>query len=335
MIRRRGNPRDVSPADFPRDGGSRDKILFLLRFAVQAPSFHNTQPWKFSVDRDRVGVLLDRARWLAFSDPDGRDLRLSIGCAIENLVVAARYFGYDPQVTYQPRTTNPDLIAMVDLSRREPVNPRRRGSIEPLLGRRTGYPATDSRPLTPSMLDDMERACGSDDAQLVFSREPGVRAAAADLFRRANAQQLADGGVRAEAAEWMAHGEYGISRLVARGGRFALPHLERSLEREAGRIAEAPVLGVILTTADDAVARVKAGRALQRAWIAAAAWKVSLRPASAICALPETREQLARLVAAPSGTCAQIAFRLGYSESEASRTGRRPVEAVTVAIPLG
>lgn len=332
---RRRDPRDVSPADFPREGGARDKILFLLRFAVQAPSFHNTQPWKFSVDRDRVGVLVDRARWLAFSDPDGRDLRLSVGCAIENLVAAARCFGYDPQVAYQPRATSPDLVAMVDLSRREPVSPRRLAAIEPLLGRRTGYPATDSRPVTPSVLDDMERACGSDDAQLLFSREPGVRAAAAELFRRANAEQLADGNVRAEAADWMAQGEYGISRLVARAGRFALPHLERSLEREAGRIAAAPVLGVILTAADDPVARVKAGRALQRAWIAAATWKVSLRPASAICALPATREQLARIVDARPGACAQIAFRLGYGESEASRTGRRPVEAVTVAVPLG
>ena len=58
----------VDAGDFPRSGTRHDQATFLLRYAVLAPSSHNTQPWKFRVDE-----LTVRADALQFADPEWRE----------------------------------------------------------------------------------------------------------------------------------------------------------------------------------------------------------------------------------------------------------------------
>ena len=72
----------------------------LLRYATLAASSHNTQPWRFELDGDRIRVFADTSRQLRVADPDRRELFLSVGCAVENLVVAAEHYGYATTVTY-------------------------------------------------------------------------------------------------------------------------------------------------------------------------------------------------------------------------------------------
>ena len=93
-------PRQIKEHDFPRDGDSVEKLKFLLRYAILAPSSHNTQPWKFSVAEDEIRVLVVRTRWLKVADPDQRELYISVGCALENLLIAAEHFGYGHQVAF-------------------------------------------------------------------------------------------------------------------------------------------------------------------------------------------------------------------------------------------
>ncbi len=58
------DPSKVDEAHFPTDGLLADRLRFLLRYAVLAPSSHNTQPWKFRVSGDRIDVFVDLERWL-------------------------------------------------------------------------------------------------------------------------------------------------------------------------------------------------------------------------------------------------------------------------------
>ena len=51
-----GDPWDVAEAEFPANGAPADKLRFFLRYAVLAPSRHNTQPWRFEV-RDNTVAL--------------------------------------------------------------------------------------------------------------------------------------------------------------------------------------------------------------------------------------------------------------------------------------
>ena len=74
----------------------------LVGAAVLAPSHWNAQPWRFEVDADELRVLLDPRRVLPLDDPDQRFAQMSLGAALENLLVAARAWGQQPTVRYLP-----------------------------------------------------------------------------------------------------------------------------------------------------------------------------------------------------------------------------------------
>lgn len=72
---------------------------FLVAQAVKAPSGHNTQPWKFRQNESAVDIHPDFDRRLPVVDPDDRELFVSLGCAAENLCLAAQTKGYKSVVS--------------------------------------------------------------------------------------------------------------------------------------------------------------------------------------------------------------------------------------------
>ncbi len=86
----------------------------LIRYATLAPSGHNAQPWKFAIEGNTIRILPDYRHCLPAVDPQNRELWISLGCALENVVIAANATGYEAQVTYP--TPGADFIA-VNLTR--------------------------------------------------------------------------------------------------------------------------------------------------------------------------------------------------------------------------
>ena len=52
----------VDDADLPAAGNTADLLRFALRYALLAPSSHNSQPWLFGVDGKIVELYVDRSR---------------------------------------------------------------------------------------------------------------------------------------------------------------------------------------------------------------------------------------------------------------------------------
>ncbi|QTF93003.1 hypothetical protein, partial [Halomonas sp. BM-2019] len=77
-------------------------ITSLIHHATLAPSGHNTQPWRFSADHDTIRIYPDLGRRLPIVDPDDHALYISLGCALENLVIAATHHGLAATVDYFP-----------------------------------------------------------------------------------------------------------------------------------------------------------------------------------------------------------------------------------------
>ena len=71
---------NVNESDFPANASSEEKLTFLLRYAILAPSSYNTQPWRFNISGNEIDVFADRSRWLQVADADQRELYLSLGC---------------------------------------------------------------------------------------------------------------------------------------------------------------------------------------------------------------------------------------------------------------
>jgi hypothetical protein len=104
---------EICEQDFPGTAPIETQLRFLLGYAILAPSTRNTQPWRFAVEVNTVHLFADFGRGQRVSDPDGRQLYISLGCALENLLVAAEYFGFRHEVRYFPECGNAELAASV------------------------------------------------------------------------------------------------------------------------------------------------------------------------------------------------------------------------------
>src|SRR5262245_2815128 len=69
-------------------------IHSILYCASLAPSGHNAQPWKVRLVDGELLIGTDPARWLPKVDPANREVALSLGAFLENLIAAAPHFGY-------------------------------------------------------------------------------------------------------------------------------------------------------------------------------------------------------------------------------------------------
>lgn len=74
-------------------GESPNDYRELVRYATLAASSHNTQPWIFKLEPKQIQVLPDLSRRCPAVDPDDHHLYASLGCATENLLLAARAGG--------------------------------------------------------------------------------------------------------------------------------------------------------------------------------------------------------------------------------------------------
>ena len=75
-------------------GNAAEGIKRPLHAAILAANPHDTQPWLFEVGENAISLFADRARNLGAFDPCRREMHLGLGAAIENLVLAARAFGF-------------------------------------------------------------------------------------------------------------------------------------------------------------------------------------------------------------------------------------------------
>jgi hypothetical protein len=91
---------DTGRQPFQMDPAKAAQRRELIRYATLAANGHNTQPWKFALQQDAVEIHPDLTRRLPIVDPENRELWISLGCALENLLVAARATGYAAEVTY-------------------------------------------------------------------------------------------------------------------------------------------------------------------------------------------------------------------------------------------
>jgi hypothetical protein len=60
-----------------------------VRFGTLASNSHNTQPWKFRLGAGTIDILPDFSRRTPIVDPDDHHLYVTLGCAAENVVIAA------------------------------------------------------------------------------------------------------------------------------------------------------------------------------------------------------------------------------------------------------
>jgi hypothetical protein len=77
-------------------------IRRLISAATLAASPHNSQPWRFSVTTNEILVHADFSRKLGAMDPFEREMFIGLGCALENIAIAAPGAGFAADIRLLP-----------------------------------------------------------------------------------------------------------------------------------------------------------------------------------------------------------------------------------------
>jgi hypothetical protein len=96
--------------------------LSLVASAILAANAHNTQPWLFVVNPNKIDLFADTKRNIGAIDPYLREMYEGLGCSIENLVVAAEAKGYTYSLKLMPNPTSKTHVATISLISNRKIN---------------------------------------------------------------------------------------------------------------------------------------------------------------------------------------------------------------------
>ncbi len=161
---------DLGRQEFPLTGFPLEQLAYLLRYAVRAPSSHNTQPWRFRLFDDAVELYADRTRALPVVDHDDRELVISCGASLLTLRTAIRHYGFEDDVQLLPDEREPDLLARIRLGAPRPPKFEEKHLFWAIAKRHTNRHSFDDREVPTGLVEELERAAADEGARSPFSK---------------------------------------------------------------------------------------------------------------------------------------------------------------------
>jgi hypothetical protein len=328
----------------------------MVSAAVLAANAHNAQPWHFRVAAHRVDLFADTSRSLGMMDPLGREMHISLGCALENLVLAGPANGLEPTVSLLPDPADRTHIARVDLV---PTQQPASGLFAAIPNRHTNRGAYDTaRPVTQQQLDALGGLIDVPGIELVWFTQAADKRRFGDLTMRATEAIIADLQQSADDFAWYRTNWHEIQ--AKKDGITVDPSGKPLLIRDLAKVlpvsreqnndgwlsgtrdtqipTAAAFAALVVRDPLDAIQRLGVGRIWQRMNLSAAVSGLVMQP---LCQVLERidREQSAALAGdfsaamasmLPAGRHAMMTFRVGYPTSNALRSPRRPAKEVTL-----
>jgi len=320
---------DVKESDFSAINSTDGRLKFLLNYAILAPSSHNSQPWKFNVTGNEIKVFADKTRWLQISDADQRELYISTGCALENLLIAADHFGNNADVRYFPNASRDDLVASVELTPGSLPADSDSRLFQAILARHTNRNLYEDRAIARKDIQALMNI-STEGTDLYLSSDPDIRSKFMRLVTAADQVQYANQDYKSELGYWLGQGVMGPTGIQAKIAQMYVLFLDTGAgqtKKDATAVNSTPVLGFISTRENDRASQVKAGQLLERLWLKATAMGIQVHPMSQALKVPETKSELRELLP-QKGLYPQQTFRLGYASPEGEHTPRRPLNEV-------
>ena len=327
-------------AAFPHGGTPEDKLRYLVRYAILAPSGHNMQPWKFRIEGNTLDLFGDFSRSLPAADPQNRELVMSCGAALLNLRVALRNFGYTAIVDLCPDPDVPTQLATVKLMGQAPAGRTDHRLFKAIPERRTNRNAFENRPIPRALLYRWQRAAGYEDSWLHLVESDEERETIAELVAEGDRELSGRRDYRQELSVWLRPNQVsdGPNRDGVPGHALGLGDLASTLrgnlsfcvndeQRDRDLVRRAPAFFVLGTDDDNIEAWMIAGQALGRVLLGAQSEGVAASFFLQPIEIPRLRERLievTREIGYP-----QITFRLGYG-TRVPPTPRRPMHDVVI-----
>lgn len=303
-----------------------------------APSIHNTQPWRLVLHPDRLDVYADRSRQLAVLDPSGRQMYVSLGCALLNARVALARLNIAVRVDYLPDPEQTDLVASLVVDAAGGVTDPELAVLEPSVDRRQTNRRQFAEETVPEdHVRQLVRAAELEGAILVPLTREEDRQALARLSQQADTALIIDPRYRSELRTWTSDDPKRTDGVPA----ATVPHVDGSsgdevpirdfdtrgvgwLPSHTGSTAHQCLL-VLGTRADSRIAWLRAGEALQRIWLELTHLGYVASLFTQVVEVPALREQLRQEIRL--GVFPHVVLRVGHAPATPASM-RRPLEEI-------
>jgi hypothetical protein len=331
--------------------------LRFVRAAVLAANGHNTQPWLFVVRGDRIDLFADATRGEGALDPLGRELHLSLGCALENLTLSASAHGTATDIALLPDPANPTHVASAALVAGRASDA---GELYDAIPHRhtNRYPFDRDRRLAASQLTEIDRLVDHPDLTVVWFTSAGDKDSFGELTIAATRDAIADREVAAVDHAWFRHSQStidahkdglnidgaGLPDATVAAAKL-LPEISGT-ELDSGflsatrdrQVPTAAAFGVICGTIPTGPAQqLAAGRLWQRLHLLTTARRLAVQPMNQALERADRErasgteatytDALAAML--PTEVTPLMPFRIGYPTHAGQPSPRRPADDVT------
>jgi hypothetical protein len=312
----------------------------LVYYATLAPSSHNTQCWKFWLEDRSISILPDLSRRCPVVDPDDHHLYVSLGCAAENLSLAARAQGLSGQITFDASGNGAVKIALN--SAEVAVTPL----FEAIPNRQCTRNEYDGQPLSATELNLLEKAGRGEGVRVILLTQPTEMETVLDSVIQGNTAQFNNPNFLKELKSWIRFNDCEANRTGdgLSGRTTGNPSIPRWLgnlffkllfrvkpenDKNARHIRSSAGIAVFVSEVDDKTHWVEVGRCYERFALQATA--LGIRNAFANQPIEEAslRPKFARALGLAEGR-PDLVVRFGRGP-EMPRSLRRPLDRIIVA----
>jgi hypothetical protein len=314
------------------------EIREIVRCATLAANSHNAQAWKFAIKDEAIEIHPDFTRRLTVVDPQDRELWISLGCALENLLIAARSYGLAGEVSY-PDAANPLISAHLTpaapaADRLFHAIPLRQNTRSEYSGAAAGVDELRKVEATP-----LEAGVG---LKLIVDR--AELETVVEYVNAGNVRQYGDPAFLEELISWLRFNEK--EALASLDGLYSKcsgnPTVPRWLgekfisgtkpaqqaDADAKKLRSCAGAAIITTPSDDPASWVRAGRVYQRLALAMTALDIKSAFLNQPIETPDIRPQFQSALGL-GDQLPQLLLRFGYAAS-LPKSLRRPVESVLI-----
>lgn len=303
------------------------KLEFFARYAILAPSGHNTQPWHFNLSQQSLTLKNNPGRHLPYSGTKAAEPYISLGTCLETLRLAAKGFGYRIRINY---VLHNNVIAVVTLAGKEIADPTLPLSIVHRSSNRNYY---ETENLPPEMLNgftqtDLKNAT----TYLVSDREDIVFIA--NQTKLATIAIMSDSKFRLELSKWVRNnltkqhdGMPGFVQGIPTPPSMIARHIIKRLniskdqaKKDSNRVINSANLVIIMIKGQNEESFVDAGRVYAQICILAQNKGVASSGIGAAVINPETKQAIKTYFKLEYEPVAII--RLGKTSKQARHTPR-------------
>jgi len=328
----------------------------IVAAGILAANPHNSQPWIFRIASSSIDLFADPSRQIGTIDPFRREMYIGLGCALENMILAAEAEGFASSLGLMPDPINEIHAARLEFS---PASPNVSELYSAIPNRHTNRSAYDmTRDVSDETRTAIDNLVTTDNVRLLWYADESAKKKFGQVAITATEALINDEQQSMDShlwwrQDWSAVQEHadgltldaqGLSPFITQAAKF-LPDGSRQQNdqiflsniREIN-VPTAAAFGILVVRSGrDNAQRLECGRVWQRIHLWGTTQGLALQPLNQMCERVDREGQLndtfvliqaVRALVNDDTWHAIMPFRIGYPTQSPFPSPRRGLEQV-------